>query len=419
MAKKQTKKTIPKPVAQSQVKASMPQPADRKGLSVNLKMALLLGFISCLVYANTFKNGFVYDDCTVITDNTIVHKGVSAIPEILSTPYRRGYFITANDLYRPLSLVTFAIEYQFFDKNSTPYHIINILLFASCVILLFQFLEELFDRKKTAVAFVAALLFAVHPIHTEVVANIKSRDELLCFFFAFLCLNIFFKYIQSGKMLQLLVGAFCFFLSFLAKETVVTFLGIIPLVFFFYRNEHKPRSVYITISVVIATGIFLYIRYSVLNFYGANETANLRLIDNALAAKDLSIDSRMATAILILGLYIKLLFVPYPLISDYSYNHIQFVSFSNPVVLISLAIYIFLAVFSLLRFIKNHKDPYAFGILFFLMTMSLFSNILFLIGTHDGGAPVISAFCGFLLGNSACCRESGWEYHRNKFCNCE
>ena len=390
MANKKNKNAVPKQAPQPnrpapQVKAAASKTAVAgKSMSLTLKLAILLGIISFLVYANTLKNGYVLDDSSAIFENTIVQKGTSGIGELLSTPYRRGFYITENDLYRPLSLVTLAIEYQFFGLNPMPNHFVNILVFAGCVILLFFFLDQFFERKKTAVAFIAALLFALHPIHTEVVANVKSRDELLCFFFAFLSLNVFMKYMQSGKILQLLLGAFCFFLSFLSKETVITFLAVIPLVFFFYNNENRKRAILITVSAVAVAIIVLLIRMSVLEAYNANHAASIDIVDNSLAAKYLSIESRLATAIFILGKYLKLLLIPYPLISDYTFDSIPFVHFSNPLVLLSLAVYLFLGVFGLIRLFKNKKDPYAFIILFYLITMSLFSNIPFLIGATMG-----------------------------------
>ena len=74
------------------------------------KLALALGLIAMIIYANTLSNGYALDDYTVIKENTIVVKGISAIPEILSTPYHYGYIPSSNDLYRPLALVMFAIE---------------------------------------------------------------------------------------------------------------------------------------------------------------------------------------------------------------------------------------------------------------------------------------------------------------------
>jgi protein O-mannosyl-transferase len=265
------------------------------------------------------------------------------------------------------------------------------------VILLFIFLDKLFYEKKTAVAFIAALLFALHPIHTEVVANIKSRDELLCFFFAFLCLNIFIKYVETGKIIQLLLGSFCFLLSFLSKETVVTFMAIIPFIFFFIKNENKKRSIYITISIAVVTIICLVARFEVLSYYHANNASDTYFIDNALTAQKLPPSVRIATAILILGLYFKLLFIPYPLSCDYSYNTIPFTSFSDPMVLVSLMIYISLAAIAIIRFLKDHKDPYAFAIIFFLVTLSLFSNIPFLIGAAMGERFLFFPSVGFCL----------------------
>ncbi len=372
------------------------QEGAKGGMSFSLKMAILLGVIAFMAYANTFSNNYALDDFTVIRDNNIVTKGMSAIPQILTTPYRRGWFITTNDLYRPLSLIMFATEYQLFDGEPKVSHVMNVLVFAGCVILLFLFLDELFGKKRTGVAFFATLLFALHPIHTEVVANIKSRDELLCFFFAFLSLNMFLKYANSGLMKHLLYGIVAFFLSYLSKETVISFLFIIPFVFYFYKNENKTRSLYITISAVGVSVLFLIVRFSVLRHYDANTTSIVSFIDNHLV-KAPSPAIAFATEILILGKYIALLFVPYPLVCDYSYNSVPFASLGNIWVILSLVFYIAIAVFGIMRLVKKPKDPYAFAILFFLATIALFSNIVFIIGAPMAERFVFFASVGFCL----------------------
>jgi len=402
MANKQNKKPIQKAAVPNrppvQAKAVVEKPAAGKERnSLGLKLCLLLGILSLVVYANTLKNGFVLDDDSAITENSFVTRGVSAIPDILATPYRRGYFITTNDLYRPLSLAMFAAEYSAFEKNPMPYHLVTILIFAGCVILLFLFLDKLFYRKRTGLAFMAALLFALHPIHTEVVANIKSCDELLCFFFVFLALNIFVKYVETGKMLQLLLGCACFFLSMLSKETVITMLAVIPLIFYFYRDDSRKRATYVTVGIVVIAAISLAIRFSVLSAYNANGMSDIDFADNGLALKTLDPSSRIATAVLILGYYVKLLFVPYPLVSDYAYAQIPFVTFGNIGVLLSMAVYIFLGVFAIMRFVKNKKDPYAFAIFFFLVPISLFSNIIFLIGSTMAERFLFFSSVGFCL----------------------
>ncbi|PQJ09986.1 hypothetical protein CJD36_014905 [Flavipsychrobacter stenotrophus] len=395
MAKKQNQQNIQRPASVPKVSAT-PKSETPARFSLQTKLAILLGIIACLVYFNTLSNGYVLDDFTVIKNNRIITKGISAIGEIFTTPYRRGWFITHNDLYRPLSLVMFAIESDLGGGSPTLGHFMNMVVFASGVGMLFIFLNGLFDGKKMAVAFIAALLFALHPIHTEVVANIKSRDELLCFFFAFVSLNVFLKYSKTGEIKQLLLGALCFFLSFLSKETVITFLAVIPLIFFFYRNENKMRSIYITVSAVVVALLFLGIRFAVLSHYDANTDSFVTFMDNFLTVPPKG-TSALATEILILGQYVKLLFVPYPLICDYSYNSIPFVTFGNIGVIISLAFYLLLGGFGTYKLIKSPKDPFAFAILFFLITISLFSNIPFIIGAAMAERFVFFASMSFCL----------------------
>ncbi len=366
----------------------IPEP-NQKGLKVKqyenkplvVKLCIVLAIISCLLYANTLLNGYVFDDGLVLSENSYVKQGIKAIPELFSTPHMRGRIIAPNDLYRPLSLIMFAIEYEIFGLNPMLGHLFNILVFAGCAVLLFIFFDKLFDKKKTIIAFIASLLFAIHPIHTEVVANIKSRDELLCFFFAFLSLILFMNCMKKGKTILLLLGSFTLFLSYLSKETVVTFLGIIPFIFFFYYNGNKRHAIYITAATVTITIVFIVIRTLVLNKYNANQPAPIEFMDNALS-KAPSIASRFATEILILGKYLKLMFVPYPLLCNYSFNSIPFANFSSIGFWCSLIIYGFLVYIAVSRWIKNKKDPWSFGITFYLATIFLFSNIPFLMGAE-------------------------------------
>jgi protein O-mannosyl-transferase len=423
MSKKQSaRKPNPVPPTAAAPAANVAKPADKKpgkGISLTLKLSLLLGVITFLVYANTLNNGFVLDDSMVYSQNKIVNQGFDGISELFKTPRLKGFGYLKNENYRPLSLVMFAIEVGAFGLNPAVGHFFNVLYFSICVILLFLFLNTLFEKQKTAVAFIASLLFAVHPIHTEVVSNIKSLDEIFCFLFAFLSLNILAAYIKSGKVWQLAAGLFTLFLSYLSKETVVTFLGIIPLVFFFYikqknnieaapssdepivTNKLKAfindnfRAIIMTAGMLVVTGIYLAIRHVILSDYGAS-TAAVEFIDNALVgAPDLA--TRIATAMFTMGMYVKLLFIPHPLISDYGYNSMPYVGFGNPWVLLSVAIYLGAGIAGIYRFVKFRKDYWAFAILFYMATIALFSNIFFLMGSAMGERFLFFASVGFCM----------------------
>lgn len=357
---------------------------------------VILAAVSVLLYINTARNGYVLDDYSAIIKNRIVSRGISAIPEIFTTPYLHGYINNPNDLYRPLSLVMFAVEYQLFDKDPAAGHVVNVLLFACCVVILFLFLDKLFERKKTLVAFAAALLFAAHPVHTEVVANIKSRDELLCFFFALSSLLLFIKYSATGRGAFSAWGSVCFFLSLLSKETSLTFVIIIPLLFFFFHNGHKARSIRIAVFTILAAGIYFAIRFSVLNAYHANHPFQFGFLENSLAGAP-SLSTRLATAFYILGKYLWLLVAPYPLISDYSYNTIPLVSFSNIGTIISLIIYVALLSTSFFLLVKKQRNAFSFAILFFLITLSIFANVFFLVGATMAERFLFFPSVGFCL----------------------
>ncbi len=375
--------------------------ANARSFLLSYKPLLLIIVLALLVYANTFNNGYVLDDLGVIKENAYVAQGIKGIPTILGTPYLKGFRVnndatTTNDLYRPLPLVCFAIERQLWGDWPAGNHLVNILLFAACVALLYLFLNALFDGKKRDVVFVACLLFALHPIHTEVVANIKSRDELLCFFFAFSSLILFVKYAASDKVWQLVAGSLCLFLSLLSKETSVSFVLVVPLIFFFYKNEDKRRSAYLSVVTVIVAAAFILLRQYILKINHAESTGAPGLLDNMLAGAP-SVSSRIATAMMMLGYYARLLFVPYPLVCDYGYHTFGFAGFGNIWVLLSIVLYAGIAVISLFGLVKKRKDPYAFARLFYLITITLFANIFMLIGSTMAERFLFFPSVGFCL----------------------
>ncbi|MBX2907650.1 MAG: tetratricopeptide repeat protein [Taibaiella sp.] len=399
MSKKQqarSQRPAPAAAATPQEK-SVPKAAASGGwkMSMKLKLALILSLVTFAIYFNTLQNGFVLDDSMVYAKNTIVTKGFEGIPELFQTPRLKGFGYLKNENYRPLSLVMFATEVGMFGLNPAVGHFFNIIFFVGCVLALFFFLDKLFEGRRLAVSLIASLLFAVHPIHTEVVSNIKSLDEIFCFLFAFIGLNFFAVYMKKANILHLILGTISIFLSYLSKETVVTFLGIIPIVFFLYLNDDRKRAIFITAGTVVVTGIYLFIRHNILSAYGASTTA-VEFIDNALVgAPDMA--TRLATAMYTMGYYVRLLIVPHPLIDDYGYNSVPYVGFGNIWVLLSVIIYIAAGATGIYRMVKVRKDPWAFAILFYLGTIALFSNIFFLMGTAMGERLVFFASAGFCM----------------------
>src|SRR5262245_33936908 len=146
------------------------------------RLALLIFSFSFVLYASSISFDFVLDDEASVKENTLVQQGISAIPTLLKTDSWHGAEMGVKiPIYRPGSFVMFAVIWQFFPDSPHVYHFVNVLLYAVTCALLFLLLRKLFSKQSILFPFAVALLYAAHPIHTEVVSNIKSADEILCF----------------------------------------------------------------------------------------------------------------------------------------------------------------------------------------------------------------------------------------------
>ncbi|MCK5169715.1 MAG: hypothetical protein KAQ75_07545, partial [Bacteroidales bacterium] len=259
--------------------------------------------LTFILYGNTLFHDYALDDALVITENEYTLSGFEGIDDLFSEEFFNGFFdqkdkkLVAGGRYRPLSMVTFAIEWQMVmgtpfdginqltlekrmnqnanskfilpsqkllkDLSRTIHtdnrelriqqqesilnhekalidheklkilsnleimqskrslllfvsHFLNVLLYALTALILFILLERLFSNYKPdkwylSIPFVASLLFLAHPIHTEVVANIKGRDEILSLLGALLAMLFAIKYIDKQKVYFILLS----FMSFL------------------------------------------------------------------------------------------------------------------------------------------------------------------------------------------------------------
>lgn len=344
-----------------------------------LVLGMILSVIAFLLYANTLGHEFVLDDSNAITENKIVQKGIKGIPELFKTDYRAGYWTAKGNLYRPLSLVMMAIEWQLFPNNPFPGHLINVLLYALTVYLLFVLLCRLLRGVSLLIPFLITLLFTVHPIHAEVVANIKSRDEILSFLFVVAALHLMLHYLKNNNVLVLTAAACCYFLSFMSKESSITMLAVVPVMLYFFTNTSLKRNLMITAFFAGGAAAYLKLRSMVLG--EISDVSDVMLIDNFLIAAN-DFGTKTATAVKILGKYLRLLIVPYPLSIDYAYNEIPIVGWTNWKALVSLAVYLALIATALFRF--ANKELWVFGIIFFLITISLYSNLIITIGSGFG-----------------------------------
>lgn len=343
-------------------------------------------FISFLIFAfafllgaNTLHHSFAVDDDLYYVKNKVVQKGWDGIPEMFTKGSTSGFKETGRkDLYRPLVLVSFGIEKELFNNNPHASHLIQVLLYAFSCVLLYSLLNILFAQFHFVFPFLITLLFAAHPVHTEVLANIKSRDELLAFLFSVLALIAFVKPNVAQRKL-IIRGLFFLFCALLCKESTVMMIFVIPLTLYFFSKTNLKQVSIVFLTSVVTTAAFLILRSQAVPLSTVSIIPNI--IDNSLMAAQ-NFPDQIATNFLLLGMYIKLMVLPFPLSYDYSFNQIPVTGWNNVFVWLSVIVYICLLMYALLTF--KRKDPVSYAILFFMLTLFMASNLYFKIDATIG-----------------------------------
>lgn len=353
-------------------------PAFKSASFTTKTQLILLIFLAIALNFNTLFNGYVVDDVVVLTDNTLVQKGFRGIPEILTTNLFYGVGLKNVDLpggrYRPFSLVIFAIEHQFFGDNPYVSHLINVLLFALLVALLFILLKRhIFKSLHTQLAFVTCLIFVVHPIHTEVIANVKSRDEILAFIFIIASSLSYIRYTENRSFTKFIFSLLFFFIALLTRESAVPMVVCVPLVAYFFFNQTLKKALLQSIPFFVVFCIYFILRLSIVGLSGAVDT-DIRNAPFLFATPT----EAFATKIFIVLKYFWILVFPHPLSFDYSYNQIPYIEIFSFQFLVSFLILTGLIVYSVYT-LKN-RSLISFSVIYFFATIFLFTNILFNIG---------------------------------------
>lgn len=359
-----------------------------KELLNNLKTKQVVLFYIILVfclYGNTLSHNYALDDAIVITQNEFTTKGIKGIPDILSHDSFTGFFgkekkLVEGGRYRPLSIVSFALEYEIWGKNPMASHLINLLIYALTGILIYILIKTLLKQKNSltfahTAAFLTGFLFLIHPIHSEAVANIKGRDELLSLLFSVGAFYVTLYAAIQKKNIWLIPSSILLFLGLLSKENAITFLAIIPLGLYFFSNSKIKSILSTTIPLLIASLLFLLLRHQILGGFhnsGSNELLNNPFI-NA------TINQKYATIIYTWLIYFKLLIFPHPLTFDYYPYHIPLVNFTNIWVLLSMLAIAALIILAVTKF--KRKSILSFSIIGFAASFSIVSNLLFPVGT--------------------------------------
>lgn len=388
-------KQQPTPVQQPQVKTAqaptVAAPAQTNTALVK-RLAIILAAIVLLVNIRTLTYEYTLDDPFFTKDNPNVSQGVSAIKEFFTHAAYYGVFKHHDASYRPLMLTSFALEKDLFGFNPMTGHLINLLLFAVEVVVLFSLLRRMFRSVSPYIPFFMTLLFALHPMHTEVIASVKSRDEIMGLLFSALALLQTLRYADNGKMKDMLLSAFWFFCALMSKETPIAMVLIAPMTIWFFRDVPFSRIVRLALPYVAVAVVYLAMRAMFIESDG--EKVVILVNNNGLMAATNYAD-KLATTLFIQLKYLVILLFPHPLSWDYSYSQIPIIGFSDPKAIAAVAVIIALFVYAVRGFKK--KDVFAYCILFYGMSVIITSNLLVDIGATMAERFIFTGSLGYCI----------------------
>lgn len=325
-----------------------------------LAVYAVLGIVVILLYANTLAGGFVWDD-NLFTANQVYW----------SFDFRKIFLSLANGLeYQPVRDLSYLFDISVWGGSPFGFHLTNLLLFAVITLLAYKTAESFscFTRRAEDkspswfVPFFTALIFAVHPLKSEVVAWITQRNTLLATLFFLLSLLLFRRYLERDGLKIYILSFLAFSLALLSKATVV----ILPLLLFcmLLKNggEWRQRKFWLPLAPFIAlsgAGAMLHIMI-------ARKTAVVS------AAYYGSFQERLVVALQIPFFYLKKSLLPTDISAFYADNFS--LSLSSPRVLISAATLI--GVTAAAWFLRKRNPEILIGCGWFVITLLPVSNLL-------------------------------------------
>ncbi len=345
-----------------------------------------------ILYGNTVLNKYAVDD-EFVTNNPTVREGFKAIPGFFTSYYftEKGNVSEQASDYRPIVKATFALEYALWGERPGVSHLINVLIYFCLSTALFFVLKRLLRNYNILFPFLIILLFMAHPVHTEVVASLKNRDEMLAFLAAILALHYLLRFADSRKSANVIAALLLFAAGYLTKPSIIPFLALYPLVFYFFTGL-KPRTYVPIVLGILVIGLLAHFLPRLLLLPHATRVNGF--IENPLFF-DKNLWYRLGTGLTGLLFYLRILVYPHPLLYYYGYNQVAYDHLGNLWAILSILLYAGLFLYAVVRFREKHL--LSFAILWYLIAIAMYSNIVIPVVGIVGERFVFVASLGFCI----------------------
>lgn len=227
---------------------------------------IVVSALALLTSLNTITNDFAYDDWWMFVKNPFMHSGRNLALVFFTNPWTP---VDGPGLifyyFRPLIAGFHIVEYYFFGMKAGAYHLVNVIIHALVTGLVFIVLKKISDRPR--LAFIAAALFAVHPVHAESVAWISGVPDILVALFGLMIIYVYILYRQDGQWHYVILMATLFLCALLAKETALMLSASILLLEVYLskgigiRNLSFLRVFTVWGAFTVSIFVYLFLRF--------------------------------------------------------------------------------------------------------------------------------------------------------------
>lgn len=328
--------------------------------------------LSFALYGNTLPGEFVYDDAFFYKNGAL--RDWSYLVEAWYEPVLKS--LGNYSPYRPLTFITFALNFLMTGESPLWFHVVNVLLNGLACWLLFLVIDRLFGERK--LSWLVALLFALFPVHVESIAYIKARDELLVACFGFGAWLAFLRATDAGQRripwsiaaAALSFGAFC------SKETSLVLPGVFGGALLLLHGWRATMRAWVPVAFqAAAIAIFFVLRAVALNGQGLPDGEILYFGQNPLGYMTYAYVPW--TALQLLFVAVAMTFVPWNLSATYGFAHVPLTNSPIGTWMVPAGIATLIVLLVLVAVPRTRRSALGVGALAFLVLYFPFSKVPF------------------------------------------
>jgi 4-amino-4-deoxy-L-arabinose transferase-like glycosyltransferase len=362
----------------------------------SVRMTVLILF-AVLPYLPACGYDFALDDHHLISVNPRLSSWSDVTHYVTEAHYwQKGY----SAYFRPMVYLSLMANYRISGMHPWSYHVLNILLHCAATLLVYVLAGIISDRFRGSVSslmpWLAALLFAIHPVHSEAVVNVAGRADIMMTCWILLGLLCAVKGYEGTRPFAWLVCP-CALAAALTKETGFLLMPLVAVwdwSFNRYRACRKYSRRHVWAAGLLGSGIAAMMYIAAVSTADTSHTTSY--LDNFTCYQPLFI--RLQTSLYLIGHSIRLLIFPYPLSADYSYAQIAPVNnFLTSYAALASGVILCMSAWAWKRPVTSSRKICEFGLLWFLVAYLPSSNLFFPIGTIFGERLLYLASVGFCI----------------------